>query len=346
MRRAPRLVGTEPLVLRRRQSLSIWQSLAIRGLLVLALLGIALTGHWLDSDGLRDNADGHLSFTDLLYFTMITVTTVGYGDIVPVTDSARMFDTFVVTPIRLFVWVIFLGTTYTFVLRHIWDQWRTNMIKSGLTNHIVVCGFGGSGSATVAELLRKGVDPQRIVVIDPDERRVETAIACGVLALRGDATRNATLSAARVETARAVVVSPGRDDTTALIVLTARQLNRQVQISASVRDEDNEDLMQQAGANTVVNPSSFGGHLLAQAVEGHHAVDYLHDLATAGGRVFIRERMVAPEEVGRSLGELRTGLGLRIHRGTEVFGFWEAPARRLEPGDVVVEVVPVERKSA
>ena len=84
----------------------------------LALVGIALAGHWFDRDGLRDNVDGVVSFLDVVYLTMITVTTVGYGDIVPVTDRARMFDTFVVTPVRVFVWLIFLGSAYSFLLRN------------------------------------------------------------------------------------------------------------------------------------------------------------------------------------------------------------------------------------
>jgi voltage-gated potassium channel len=93
----------------RRARLTGWQSLGLRALLVLALFAIALGGHWIDREGLVDNSDGHISFTDVLYFTTITVATVGYGDIVPVTTSARMFDTFVVTPVRLFVYLIFLG---------------------------------------------------------------------------------------------------------------------------------------------------------------------------------------------------------------------------------------------
>ncbi len=74
--------------LRRRRRTPVWLSLLWRVGLVLALLGIALAGHWLDRAGLRDNIDGHISFADVLYFTMITVTTVGYGDIVPVTQQA------------------------------------------------------------------------------------------------------------------------------------------------------------------------------------------------------------------------------------------------------------------
>ena len=338
--REPSSPPRELLVLRRPERLTPWQSIAIRVGLVLLLVGIALAGHWFDRDGLRDNVDGQISFVDVVYFTMITITTVGYGDIVPVTEGARLFDTLVVTPIRIFVWLIFLGTAYTFVLRRTWERWRTRMIERNLSDHIIVCGFGNGGAATVAELLHKGCDPKRIVVVDLDEERVAAAIAAGVLAIKGDATRNATLSAAGIERASAALVSPGRDDTTALIVLTARQLSRSVRISASVRNEENEDLVHQAGADTVINPISFGGHLLAQSISGGHAVDYLHDLATAGGRVVLRERPVAADEIGRPLADLSTGLGVRILRNGNTHGFWEAAAHHLEAGDIVIEVVP------
>lgn len=330
----------EHLVLRRPERLTPWQSIAIRVGLVLLLVGIALAGHWFDRDGLKDNIDGHITFVDVVYFTTITITTVGYGDIVPVTQSARLFDTFVVTPIRIFVWLIFLGSAYSFVFRRTWEQWRTRMIERRLSDHIIVCGFGNGGSATVAELLRKNCDSGRIVVVDLDEERVTAAIDQGVLAIKGDATRNATLAAAGVERASAVLVSSGRDDTTALIVLTTRQLNPHVRISANVLNEENEDLVKQAGANTVINPISFGGHLLAQSISGGHAVDYINDLATAGGCVVIRERPVTDDEVGKPLANLVTGLGLRILRNGQAHGFWEVAASRLQPDDVVVEVVP------
>lgn len=339
-RAAPRL--REHLVLRRPERLTPWQSIGVRAALVLLLIGIALLGHWFDRDGLKDNVDGAISFIDVIYFTMITVTTVGYGDIVPVTQSARLFDTLVVTPVRIFVWLIFLGTAYSFVLRHTWERWRTQMIERALNGHIIVCGFGNGGSATVAELLRMGCDPRNIVVIDASEDRVAAAIECGVMALKGDATRNATLAAVGVERAATVIVSPGRDDTTALIVLTARKLAPGVRISASVRNAENEDVVHQAGADTVINPIDFGGHLLAQSISGGHAVDYINDLATAGGRVVIRERAVAADEIGRPLADIVTGLGVRILRDGQPHGFWEMAASRLQDGDIIVEVVPNE----
>ena len=98
----------------------VWLALSWRALLAFALIGVALAVHWFDRDGLRQSSGAPVTFADILYFTMITVTTVGYGDIVPVTQQARLFDTFVVTPIRLFVWLIFLGTAYDFLLKNVW----------------------------------------------------------------------------------------------------------------------------------------------------------------------------------------------------------------------------------
>lgn len=317
------------------------QSLLLRAGLAIALMGIALAGHWFDRDGLRDNYDGHVSFVDILYFTAITITTVGYGDIVPVTPEARLFDTFIVTPIRLFVWLIFLGTAYTFVLQRTWDRIRTRMIDKTLRNHIIVCGFGSGGEAAVTELIRQGVVPRTIVVIDSAPERVAAAVELGATGLTGDATHNATLAAARVDCARALLVSPGRDDTAALVVLSARQLNHDIPISANVRAVENEDLVRQAGAGSIINPVSLGGHLLARSSTHRGAVDYIRDLAAADGRVALHERVAADAEVGRPLRSIGPGLGVRLVRRGQPIGFWEEAADKIEAGDFIIEIVQV-----
>lgn len=337
------LPTTTPVVLRRRARLNIWQDLALRAALVLGLVGIALSGHWLDREGLKDNIDGHVSFSDVVYFTAITVTTVGYGDIVPVSDRARMFDTFVVTPVRLFVWIIFLGTAYTLVLKSTWDQIRTGMIRKGLNNHIIVYGYGATGEAAVTELLRQGEKPECIVVVDPSPGRVTEATARGVIAIEGDATVNAVQEAACIRCARAVIISTHRDDSTVLIVLSARQINPKVPISATVRSAENEDLMRQAGVTNIINPVSMGGHLLARASEGGHSVDYIADLASADGAVVMRERKPVPSEIGKPMSAITTGLGLRICRNGKVYGYWTDEVKALQADDILVEITRTEQ---
>ena len=326
--------------LRRRGSLPAWAALLLRLGLALALIAVGVAVNWFDRGGLRDNIDGEITFPEVIYFTIITITTVGYGDIVPVTERARLFDAFALTPIRLFVWLIFLGTAYDFFLRGLLERARMSVLQRNLSGHVIVAGYGVSGGEAVAELMRTGVAPQKIVVIDGEAQALKTAEACGATVLEGDATRDQTLQAARVDRARAVVVSAGRDDTSILIVLTARRLAPKAAISAVIRSEDNEALARQAGADTVINPASFAGLLLASSTHSEHLADYLTDLAGCHGSVALRERAVAADEVGQPLAAVRTGKALQIHRGAQAFGFWEREAERLEPGDLILEVIP------
>ncbi|RVT91208.1 potassium channel family protein [Sphingomonas crocodyli] len=331
--------------MRRRSTVPVWLSILWRIGLALALVGIALAGHWFDRDGLRDNVDGSVSFVDVLYFTMITVTTVGYGDIVPVTEQARLFDTFVVTPIRLFVWLIFLGTAYDFLLKGVWERWRMKLIQNRLHDHIVVVGYGTSGTEAVAELVRRGTDPATIVVIDANADAIDAAEHCGVNVLLGDATRNATLEAVQIVRARSIIIAAGRDDTTILIALTARGVAPGVPVSVIIRSQDNEGLAREAGATTVINPASFAGLLLAGSTQSEHLADYLADLANHSGRVSLRERAVAPAEIGKPLSAIETGLGVRIYRGRSAIGFWEPGSAALEPGDRIIEIRPMSEAS-
>ena len=212
------------------------RTLLIRLVIVLFLFGLLIGILWVDREGLRDYSDGHMSLTDVVYFTMVTVTTVGYGDIVPVTPRARLIDALVVTPVRIFIWVIFLGTAYQLALRQFTEVFRMAKLQSNLDQHVVVCGFGHTGYSAVKELLAKGTDPEHIVVIDPNDERVRTAVELGVVALKGDATQEGLLQhGAFLSGSKAVIISSGRDDTNALILLTVRNLNAQCRVIVSAK---------------------------------------------------------------------------------------------------------------
>lgn len=329
-------------VLQRQSKVRIGHSLLIRAAIVIGLLGIALIGNWIHRDGIKDTHDGVMSFMDVLYFTAVTTTTVGYGDVVPVSDSARFFDTVVVTPIRIFIWLIFLGSAYTFLLQHTWEKARSKMIQKELTGHTIVAGFGAGGEFAVEELLSSGRDPSQIVVIEMDRARVQAALTHKVIAIEGDATSNKVLEAARIETADALLVSTSRDDAAALIVLSARHLNAQIPISVTVRARDNEDLMYQAGADFVINPIGLGGQILARSSDSKAAVEYLKDLTTAGGTVIMRQRQVTSDEIGAPLHSIKTGFGMQIVRDGRTIGFWETDRTTLQHGDIVVEIQPTE----
>ena len=275
--------------LRRRSSLPIWADIAWRVTFVLALIGMAVSVHYFDRNGLQDSYDGDVSFLDVVYFTMISITTTGYGDIAPVTERARMT----------------------------------------------------SGSEAVQELLARGTKPEEIVVIDSSDDALSQAEKLGCAVINGDATRDNVLMNVKISRARSLIVSAGRDDTSILIVLTARHLAYHLPISVSIKASDNELLARQAGATTVINPVSFAGLLLAGSCEGAKISDYLSDLASATGRVKLVQRAVTEQEVGMAMSEVvGSGLGVRIYRGDAVFGFWEEEASTLEAGDIIVEIMP------
>ena len=333
--------------LRRAVKLPIWGDLSIRLSAALFLITVVVMIHWFDRGGLTDSVDGEVSFLDVVYFTMISITTTGFGDIAPVTDRARLVEAIIVTPIRLAVFFIFVGTAYNFIIKRSWENWRMARIQEKLSGHVVVLGYGISGSQSVEELIERGTDASDIVVVDPSEERLVAAEKLGVNVMAADATRDETLKAVRIQEAQTVLVSAGRDDTSILIVLTVRHLAPKVPISVVVRADDNELLARQAGANIVINPVRFTGLLLAGSAKGAHISDYLADLASVSGRVQLVERVVEEDECGHPISDLITGgRGLRIYRNGRAIGYWEDDCQNLQPGDIIVEIVPTDNGAA
>ena len=326
--------------LNRKSPLPVWAAIAWRVAFAAGLVVLAVLVHWAERDGLRDSSDGHVSFIDVIYFTMISITTTGYGDIVPVSQQARLFDAIVVTPIRLFVVLIFVGTAYSFVFRRTWEKWLMAYIQRNLHDHILLCGYGSSGAQAVEDLVARGTKPSDIVVIDRDPAAVKRARSIGCSVMIGDATRDHILEDAKISHAKVVIVSAGLDDTSILMTLTARRLAPDVPISVRVRNRDNEAAARQAGANTVINPAGFAGLLLANTAHGSKVVEYLSDLVSSQGRVKLGERVVRPAEYGRPMSSIAGALGVRIYRDGRPYGFWEAETKSLAAGDIIVEILP------
>src|SRR5258708_19577653 len=146
-----------------RPTASPQRVLLLRFYLVIGLCVLAFVVVYINREGLHDATKPTPGVIDLMYFTMVTVATVGYGDIVPVTARARLIITFLVLPIRIIIWFVFLGTAYQFVIQRVIEELRMKRLQKRLQGHIVVCGFGLSGSVAVRELLESGVNPHSII---------------------------------------------------------------------------------------------------------------------------------------------------------------------------------------
>jgi voltage-gated potassium channel len=308
--------------------------------LLLTLVAIILAVFWLDRDGLKDQIDNHVSFSDVVYFTAVTVTTVGYGDIVPVSDRARILDALLVTPLRLLIWFIFLGTAYELVLQRWLEAWRMNRLKNTLSDHLIICGFGLRGQNAAREAVARGEPANHVLVLDRDESSIAEAAAAGYIGLRGDSTHEQDLTDAGLARAKAVLVCLGHDDTAVLTVLTVRQLNPGVRVICSVDEEENIKLIRHAGADAIVAPSMVGGYLMADSVHSSHIAEYIDDLMRMDGRVRMQERLAHDDEIGRSMRELGPGLVVSLRRVGERVGFWEGERALVQRGDLLLTIEP------
>jgi voltage-gated potassium channel len=242
--------------------------------------------------------------------------------------------------VRLFIWLIFMGTAYQLVLQQLIEEFRMRRLQAKLDRHVILCGFGHSGRCAAAELVARGTDKSKVLIVDLSSERLEEAAELGYIGILGDASREETLREAMLQTAKALFVCTHRDDTNVLIVLTARHLSETLRIVTRVEEPENEKLLKQSGADATVLPSRVGGILMADSLDSSVLAGYVMDLISAGGRVILIEREARAEEIGRMPVELVESRILRVLRGSQGFGFWESDAR-IRQGDKLVVVDPV-----
>lgn len=311
--------------------------------LAIALILVAVLLLWVTRDGIRDHAHAGrpLGVIDTFYFAIVSLTTLGYGDISPVTTEARLINTFLLTPIRIFLWVLFLGTAYELTILRLQFREDRQMreLHDRLDHHVIVCGYGVKGRAILDELVAHGHDREQVVVIDPSEVAVEQATKDGVVAFRGDASSESLLEAAAIEKAAYLLAVPDRDDACVLIILTARSLAPNVEIIAAAREEENIKLLYGAGATLVVAPSVAGGRVIASAVRQRAVPYFLEDLLAFGEGLTVAEYVVPAHQAGMAataIPELRGDLVFGMMRGMHRYSFDQLPDEKLMAGDVLV----------
>jgi voltage-gated potassium channel len=319
-----------------RPTASPGRVLLLRLYLVIGLCVLAFVVMYTNREGLRDAAKPTLGVIDLMYFTMVTVATVGYGDIVPVTARARLIVTFLVMPIRIIIWFVFLGTAYQFVIQRVIEELRMKRLQTRLRGHVVVCGFGLSGSVAVRELLESGVDPDSIIVIDQQQSALESATALGVAGLLGDPSREDILQQAQIRSAKAVIVAVSDDPTAILLTLSIRSIAPETKIVVRIQEHVFQRQLRQAGADVIVSSTKIGGLLLADAVGSRYIVPLVNDLLSSRGRVTLLERPAAPQEVGQATNAITGMLIVGLVRDGRMFSFYEDAPRTIEEGDVLI----------
>ncbi len=231
-----------------------------------ALVGVQAYGT-LGAFALREEFDGIDSVLEAFYFTLITSSTVGYGDIGPETEQAMLFTMSVVV-LGVASFGIAIGALVGPVIQARISKTLGKMTYSqfeSLDNHVLVLGYGELTEPIVDELVDAGV---RFAVVARDRDRIETLTDRGILALAAQPSDEEPLRRVKIGRARAILVATNDDAQDALAILTARELRPEATIVAAATDHENVRKLERAGADTVLSPAVLGGILLVRSALG------------------------------------------------------------------------------
>ncbi len=316
---------------------SPWSALGKRVLAAVLILVGTVVIVYVDRRGYSDVADGTVSFTDAIYYTTVTLSTTGYGDIAPKSDQARMINAFVITPARIAFLVLLIGTTLEVLASQGREAIRIARWRRKMGHHVVVVGYGTKGRSAVKTLLSNGLDKEGIVIVDNSTIALADAHEDGLAVVTGDATRKEVLLRAGVEEADQVIITTNRDDSNVLTTLTARQANPDAWIIAAVREQENASLMKQSGADSVITSSDAVGRLLGLSSLSPTLGQVMEDLLSYGQGLEVAERELLVNEVGMQPQGLPDQV-ISVVRDEKVYSYFDPVVTRLARGDRLIVV--------
>jgi len=280
---------------------------------------------------------------DGVYMVLTTITTIGYGEIHPLSHVGRIFNTFVIVTGVGLVLLFFGGATQAlleFELQSVFGRRRMDRDISRLSGHFIICGAGRVGRSVARELARK---PLPFVIVDSSQEKMARYTPEGWLTLIGDATQAQVLRQAQIENARGLVAATTTDATNIYIILTARSLNPRLKIIARASEEDAEKHLLTAGADHVVSPYNFAGYRIAQTFMRPHVVDFFDTAMNRKMPLEIEEVQV--QAGSRFVGKTLEGSRIRQEMGVIVLAikgedsqmrFNPAPDAAIHAGDHLI----------
>jgi voltage-gated potassium channel len=223
----------------------------------------------------------HYSVFDAFYMTLITISTVGYAEVHPLSFWGRVFNSFLIFFGVTIMLLAVGGMTQVIIeleLTQYFGKRRTRKMIDKLQDHIIVCGFGRVGRGAARELQRAGVP---FMIVDKSEDRVEWAMRDGMLGVLADATDDETLQHAGIMRARGLIATLQSDADNLFVILSAKSLKPELQVSARVNSEQSEKKMRLAGADHVFAPYDMTGNRMAQVMLKPHVFQFI-DFTTKG----------------------------------------------------------------
>ncbi|MBT5098969.1 MAG: potassium channel protein [Polaribacter sp.] len=279
--------------------------------LVFSIILLGVAGYMILSD---------YSFVDALYMTVITITTVGFGEVQPFTPEEKIFTVFLIlTSITVFGYAVSTFSEYL-VSGKLFEQFKHRKVEKkikSLKGHTIVCGFGRNGKQAILKLKNYN---QQFVVVEKDKEIAAELDVNNLLNIQGDATLDETLLRAGIKNATTLITALPSDADNLFVVLTANQLNSTCKIISRASNESSYSKLKIAGASNVIMPDKLGGDHMASLVVTPDVIEFVDRLTIEGETTANLEEIAVDDLPKKYINKTILDLDLRRETGCTVIG--------------------------
>ncbi|MBT4779567.1 MAG: potassium channel protein [Polaribacter sp.] len=279
--------------------------------LVFSIILLGVAGYMILSD---------YSFVDALYMTVITITTVGFGEVQPFTPEEKIFTVFLIlTSITVFGYAVSTFSEYL-VSGKLFEQFKHRKVEKkiqSLKEHTIVCGFGRNGKQAILKLKNYN---QQFVVVEKDKEIAAELDVNNLLNIQGDATLDETLLRAGIKNATTLITALPSDADNLFVVLTANQLNSTCKIISRASNESSYSKLKIAGASNVIMPDKLGGDHMASLVVTPDVIEFVDRLTIEGETTANLEEIAVDDLPKKYINKTILDLDLRRETGCTVIG--------------------------
>ena len=260
-------------------------------------------------------------FVDALYMTVITITTVGFGEVHPFTDADKLFSVFLIlTSISVVGYTVSSFSEYL-VTGQLFQHFKHKKVEkriAQLKGHTIVCGYGRNGKQAINKLKNYN---KEFVVVEKHNDIIKELDAAGILNIQGDATTDETMLRAGINNAENLITALPSDADNLFVVLTASQLNKRCKIISRASKESSYSKLKIAGAENVIMPDKLGGAHMASLVVTPDVIEFVDQLTISGETTTNLEEIDVNNLPKKYLGKTILDLDLRKQTGCTVIGY-------------------------
>jgi voltage-gated potassium channel len=261
------------------------------------------------------------TFIEALYMSVITIATIGYGEVRPLTDGGRIFTiVLIVTNLGVFAYALSLITSIL-VQNEFFDNFRTNKMRNkiaSLRNHVIVCGYGRNGKEACEMLKRNGI--KHVVLESKKELTEESSHHDDFFFLNEDATKDESLIDAGINYAKGLITTLPNDADNVYVTLTARELNQRLTIISRASADASFSKLKRAGANNVIMPDKIGGAHMASLIVHPDVKEFIDIISGQSGEAVQIEEIMIEDIRKKFSGSTIKEMNLRFATGVNVIG--------------------------